>query len=680
MDFARKLQGELKKSSSVDTVYDLANEVIEHHFPRGFSQTRPLEVTTFKQELKYKDAPRIAAQYYMTLSKDEKYEFHNGVWTHTIRTELQYAVSHVSPLVMDLNGDGVKLLPYTKGVFFDIDNDNFAENIGWVSPEDGQLARDLNGNGKIDNITELFGDDLISAYYKLSLLDSNDDGIIDNRDEFYNKLLVWQDKNSNGYSEKEELKTLAEAGIKSISLATKPDNRVIEGNTISETSSFTYHNGRKGEVADVHYHNDDMNSWYSGINHKPIINKEKYEKQLAQLHGKVLATLEGKITQPDEHVTTEEKNDWLAIMLKASVQELVKAEKAQSAAVLDNLGRDINKKFITKVTKRKAEKAQEDKLLPYKIEQEANKLLKEAQGQLLNATNTKNNQEKDDINSRYTQLLNKAIDEAHKQYEKDVDAFIAKKQAEINPTTVTPPANPGQIPIPGLKQAFFDRIKREAEEGQKRLREEYIAKKGKLVEQFREQAAKERDVVQQKNAKIYQEKEGQLIDTLTNKARETLDEQRHNNEQTTNIEQHKLLKLFRDQYHKQEQIDANEIEALERVLKGAADKIYKFVAQKILESQSGEGFSSFTKFKEAYDQYMQAEAQSNIEDTGIKIDPATILLPLMRGHGQIPALHIAMSHNKHLKDMVNNGPCTSKFLLTLIKAASHACCIAVDAC
>ena len=187
-----------------------------------------------------------------------------GSWSHPLRNELQYAASHVSPLVLDLNGDGVKLLPYTKGVYFDIDADGFAERVGWPSPEDGQLARDLNQNGRIDDITELFGDDQISAFFKLSLLDSNNDKVINENDKDFKELLIWQDKNLNGYSEPEKLKSLGEMGIKSISLNTKPDDRVIEGNRISATSTFTYTDDRQGEVADVHYHNSDMDSWYKG--------------------------------------------------------------------------------------------------------------------------------------------------------------------------------------------------------------------------------------------------------------------------------------------------------------------------------------------------------------------------------------------------------------------------------
>ena len=58
-------------------------------------------------------------------------------------------------------------------------------------------------------------------------------------------------------------------GIKTISLVTKPDNRVIEGNLVTETSEFTWEDGRVGEIADVHYHNDDKDSWAGNRQVKP---------------------------------------------------------------------------------------------------------------------------------------------------------------------------------------------------------------------------------------------------------------------------------------------------------------------------------------------------------------------------------------------------------------------------
>ncbi|KGQ58058.1 hypothetical protein IO48_12815 [Gallibacterium anatis 4895] len=68
----------------------------------------------------------------------------------------------IDPLVIDLNGDGIKLTRYTDTpILFDIDNDGGSlEQTGWFSATDGVLVRDLNNNGKIDNIAEMF-----SEYY-----------------------------------------------------------------------------------------------------------------------------------------------------------------------------------------------------------------------------------------------------------------------------------------------------------------------------------------------------------------------------------------------------------------------------------------------------------------------------------------------------------------------------------
>lgn len=60
------------------------------------------------------------------------------------------------PLILDLNGDGAHLTDYgSNPVLFDIDHDGGTlEQTGWVSPEDGMAVYDLNGNGKIDDISE----------------------------------------------------------------------------------------------------------------------------------------------------------------------------------------------------------------------------------------------------------------------------------------------------------------------------------------------------------------------------------------------------------------------------------------------------------------------------------------------------------------------------------------------
>lgn len=77
------------------------------------------------------------------------------------------AATTQSPLILDLNGDGVKTTSIFDGsVYFDHDGNGFAEKTGWVSTDDGLLVRDINGNGLIDNGSELFGSNtLLSNLY-----------------------------------------------------------------------------------------------------------------------------------------------------------------------------------------------------------------------------------------------------------------------------------------------------------------------------------------------------------------------------------------------------------------------------------------------------------------------------------------------------------------------------------
>ncbi len=67
------------------------------------------------------------------------------------------AASARSPLILDLDGDGVETLGKSAYIQFDHDRNGFAELTGWVGPDDGLLVLDRNGNGRIDDGSELFG-------------------------------------------------------------------------------------------------------------------------------------------------------------------------------------------------------------------------------------------------------------------------------------------------------------------------------------------------------------------------------------------------------------------------------------------------------------------------------------------------------------------------------------------
>jgi len=143
------------------------------------------------------------------------------------------------PLVLDLDGDGVELTAMNNSAaYFDLDNDGIAEQVGWVSADDGLLAIDINGNGVIDNIDELFGNASVAGFVELAGFDSNADGEITSADAQFSDLLVWQDINGNGTSESGELKSLTEPGISSISLSTVDENYILQGNFVVETAEF----------------------------------------------------------------------------------------------------------------------------------------------------------------------------------------------------------------------------------------------------------------------------------------------------------------------------------------------------------------------------------------------------------------------------------------------------------
>jgi serine-aspartate repeat-containing protein C/D/E len=160
-----------------------------------------------------------------------------------------------SPLAIDLNGDGVKSISIDRGVKFDILNNGSKQSVGWISPKDGLLAFDNNGNGKIDNGGELFGGNVGDGFAKLASFDTNKDGIVDRSDRNFSGLKIWQDSNNNGVTDAGELKALSAFGIKSLNVAHTTNNfqADLQGNILGERGSVNTTNGKTAEMIDVYF-------------------------------------------------------------------------------------------------------------------------------------------------------------------------------------------------------------------------------------------------------------------------------------------------------------------------------------------------------------------------------------------------------------------------------------------
>ncbi|OWV27855.1 calcium-binding protein, partial [Halomonas campaniensis] len=193
----------------------------------------------------------------------------SGGFMSWLKGEFGYASKVVSPLVLDLDGDGVETIALTDGAYFDHDGNGFAEKSGWVSPDDGLLVWDKNGDGKISDGSELFGNHSLGkdgekaehGFASLAVLDTNDDGVVDAQDADFASLQVWQDKNGDGRVQAGELLSLADAGVASLSIAFDSASETDEaGNLHLQLGYFTRTDGSEAALTDVWFQHDLMDT------------------------------------------------------------------------------------------------------------------------------------------------------------------------------------------------------------------------------------------------------------------------------------------------------------------------------------------------------------------------------------------------------------------------------------
>jgi serine-aspartate repeat-containing protein C/D/E len=162
----------------------------------------------------------------------------------------------ITPIVIDLNGDGIKTISRANSDgTFDLFGNGGAVNSGWLSGEDGFLAVDANGNGKIDDISEMFGGLAKGdGFAKLASFDSNGDGVVDASDAAFASLKIWQDANGNHQTDAGELVSLTEAGVASLTVGyTELPFVDAQGNLHLERSNATLSDGSSVDMTDVYF-------------------------------------------------------------------------------------------------------------------------------------------------------------------------------------------------------------------------------------------------------------------------------------------------------------------------------------------------------------------------------------------------------------------------------------------
>ncbi|MEM5527184.1 hypothetical protein WN093_00005, partial [Gammaproteobacteria bacterium AS21] len=196
----------------------------------------------------------------IALSKVYESEF--NINTNTTYTSSSY--SYESPLILDLDHDGVETLSIENGVNFDINADGNIDRTGWVGKDDGLLVMDINGDGIINDGSELFGENTLlengetaeDGFRALSELDSNKDSVFDANDQAYDQVKIWKDTNSDGVSQAHELYSLIDLNVESINLNSVAVSEYNEDNWVGLRSSWSDSNGQSHDIDDVWFATD----------------------------------------------------------------------------------------------------------------------------------------------------------------------------------------------------------------------------------------------------------------------------------------------------------------------------------------------------------------------------------------------------------------------------------------
>ncbi|BDT79211.1 cadherin-like domain-containing protein [Polynucleobacter yangtzensis] len=146
--------------------------------------------------------------------------------------------TRITPIAIDLNGDGVQYQSLAAGIAHDYGNTGQALNTAWVSANDGLLAQRLaNGDLNIVFSTQTGETDLQGL---AKVFDANHDKVFDSHDTSFNNFGVWQDVNSDGIVQEGEFKSLADRGIASLSLTSDGDIHSAAGGDVLVFGQTTY--------------------------------------------------------------------------------------------------------------------------------------------------------------------------------------------------------------------------------------------------------------------------------------------------------------------------------------------------------------------------------------------------------------------------------------------------------
>ena len=171
-----------------------------------------------------------------------------------METEIYEQTSRILTDPLVINVDSSVASVSDQKFLFDLDADGQEEEISYIGKGSGFLALDKNGDGKVNDGSELFGTKSGDGFKDLAVYDKDGNGWIDEADDVFNRLKVWS-KNEDGT---DSLINLKEAGVGAIYLGNvdtefslKNQENGATNAVIQKTGVFLYENGGAGTIQHV---------------------------------------------------------------------------------------------------------------------------------------------------------------------------------------------------------------------------------------------------------------------------------------------------------------------------------------------------------------------------------------------------------------------------------------------
>lgn len=159
----------------------------------------------------------------------------------------------IDPLVVNL-GEGGTELDGSNRFDFDLDADGTRESLATLGSRSGFLGLDKNGDGHINDGSELFGALSGDGFAELAGYDQDGNGFIDEGDPVFAKLRVWLKT-----SETDQLLGLGETGIGALYLGRQDGGfRLADANNqglgeVKSTGLYVREDGSSGSLQQIDY-------------------------------------------------------------------------------------------------------------------------------------------------------------------------------------------------------------------------------------------------------------------------------------------------------------------------------------------------------------------------------------------------------------------------------------------